>query len=82
MFKLDYISLKDSRSDLLYSFLLFIILLFPNFFVMYDFKEIEGNLTMKIAYLALSIAVWIFPMVFFKRKFILVLPFYFYCFHH
>lgn len=82
MFKLDYISLKDSRSDLLYSFLLFIILLFPNFFVMYDFKEIEGNLTMKIAYLALSIAVWIFPLIFLRKKIYFGFDFLFYCFHH
>lgn len=82
MFKLDYISLKDSRSDLLYSFLLFIILLFPNFFVMYHFKEIEGNLTMKIAYLALSIAVWIFPLIFLRKKIYFGFDFLFYCFHH
>ena len=47
---------------------LFLLLLIPNIAVMFYFNDIKGNLTMSFAYALLSILVWAFPLIFFKKK--------------
>lgn len=80
MVKLRKTKFKESRKELFYSLLLFAILLVPNFFVLFYFNEIKGNISMMMAYLALSIVVWVFPLMFLRKRVYFGLAFMFFLF--
>ena len=61
--------------EFLYSSVLFFILLLPNFFVLFHFKEISESFTMLFAYLALSVFIWVFPLIFLPKKIYFCLAF-------
>lgn len=52
----------------LYISALCLILFIPNLFVLLHFQEIKGSISMTAAYFILSILVWIFPLLFLRKK--------------
>ncbi len=60
--------LKNINRQKVYFFILLFFLFIPNLFVLFYFKDIKGDFTMEIAYMVLSILVWLLPLTFLPKK--------------
>lgn len=59
---------KIFTREFIFTILLIFILMVPNIFVLFHFKEISESISMLFAYLMLSIFIWIFPLIFLPKK--------------
>lgn len=66
-----------SKRQKLYFGILFLILFIPNFFVLFNYNDIKGNIKFSGAYILLSFFVWALPLVLLKTKPYFVLGFFF-----
>lgn len=59
---------KDLKSQLLIHCILLLILLIPNFYTFFNATDLQNSLTLKFAYLGLSLLMWLLPLIIFNTK--------------
>ena len=59
---------NDKKSQRIICVILFLILFIPNIFTLFYATDLQNNLVMQVSYFALSLFVWIFPLLFLSVK--------------